>query len=82
MANKKWFGLAAVVAAIGGAVAYVITRVKESPDMAAEMMDTVKEKAKESPEKVSALVDAAKDRVQNGKKATEADAAEEESAVV
>lgn len=46
MATKKWFGLAAVFAAIGGAVAYAVTKVKESPKKAAEMVDTAREKVR------------------------------------
>jgi hypothetical protein len=64
MATKKWFGLAAVVATIGGAVAYVLTKVKESPDKAAEVYGGIMEKAKESPEKAGAKVDAAKEKFQ------------------
>ncbi len=66
MARKKWFRLAAVVAAIGGAMAYVLTKVKENPEKAAEVYEGVKETAKESPEKAAALYDAAKDMLQRG----------------
>jgi hypothetical protein len=66
MATKKWFRLAAVVAAIGGAVGYVLTKAKENPEKAAELYEGVKETAKESPEKAAALYDAAKDMLQRG----------------
>lgn len=75
MASKKWFGLAAVAAAIGGAVAYLVTKVKESPDKAAEMFETAKEKAKESPEKAAALIDTAKDKVKRNGEDAESDEA-------
>ena len=32
MATKKWLGLAAVLAAVGGAVGYGLTRVKKGPE--------------------------------------------------
>jgi hypothetical protein len=32
MARKKWFGVAAVVVAIGGAVGYALRKVNESPE--------------------------------------------------
>ena len=47
MARKKWFLLAAVAAAIGGAMAYVLTKVKENPEKAAEVYEGVKETANE-----------------------------------
>ena len=76
MARKKWFRLAAVVAAIGGAMAYVLTKVKENPEKAAKVYEGVKETAKESPEKAAALYDAAKDMLQRGNGGNaEADAA-------
>ncbi len=51
---------------IGGAVGYVLTKVKESPETASEMFEGVKETAKESPEKAAALYDAARDMLQRG----------------
>ena len=80
MATKKWFGLAAVVAAIGGAVAYVLTKVKESPDKATEVYEGMKEKAKESPEKASAMVDAAKDKLRGNGEVAETEVEKENAA--
>ena len=78
MAMKKWFWLAAVVAAIGGAMAYVMTKAKENPEKAAELYEGVKETAKESPEKAAAFYDAAKDILQRGNGGNaEADAGKE-----
>ena len=63
MAAKKWLGLAAVGVAIAGAVTYLVTKAKESPDRAAEMYTTVKEKAKEAPERVAAVYGTTKDKM-------------------
>ncbi len=37
MATKKWLGLAAVLAAVGGAVGYGLTRVKKGPEAPAQV---------------------------------------------
>ena len=66
MARRKWFGIAAVVAAIGGAVAYALTKDKESPETAAEVYEGVKETAQESPEKAAAVYTAAKEKLKRG----------------
>jgi len=66
MARKKWFGVAAVVAAIGGAVGYALSKVNESPEKAAQLYEGVKQTAKESPEKAAAVYDAAKEMLQRG----------------
>jgi hypothetical protein len=58
-------------------MAYVLTKVKENPEKAAEVYEGVKETAKESPEKAAALYDAAKDMLQRGNGGTEADAERE-----
>ncbi len=79
MATKKWFSIAAVVAVIGGAVGYVLTKVKKSPDTAFEMYEGVKETAKEGPEKAAALYDAAKEKLQRGNGANEEAEAEMET---
>ena len=79
MTTKKWFGIAAVVAAIGGAVGYVLTKVKGSPETASEMSEGVKETAKESPEQAAALHDAAKEKSQRGNGADEEAEAEMET---
>ena len=79
MATKKWFGIAAVVAVIGGAVGYVLTKVKGSPDTAFEMYEGVKETAKEGPEKAAAFYDAAKEKLQRGSGANEEAEAEMET---
>ena len=79
MTTKKWFGIAAVVAAIGGAVGYALTKVKESPETAADMYEGVKETAKESPEQAAALHDAAKEKSQRGNGADEEAEAEMET---
>lgn len=78
MARKKWFGIAAIVAAIGGAVGYALTKVNESPEKSAEVYEGVKGTAKESSEKAAALYEAAKEKVQRGNAGSdEADAAME-----
>jgi hypothetical protein len=80
MGTKKWFGIAAVVAAIGGAVGYALTKVKESPETAADMYEGVKETAKESPEKAAAVYDAAKEKLKRGNGDNEEADAEMETA--
>ena len=79
MATKKWFGIAAVVAAIGGAVGYVLTKVRQDPETASEMYEGVKETAKESPEKAAAFYDAAKEKLQGADGADEKAEAEMET---
>ena len=69
----------AVVAFIGGAVGYVLTKVKGGPDTAFEMYEGVKETAKEGPEKAAALYDAAKEKLQRGNGANEEAEAEMET---
>lgn len=63
MASKKWFGIAAAVAAIGAAAGLAVNKLRESPESAAEMYEGVKETAKAGPEKAAAIYGAAKEKV-------------------
>jgi hypothetical protein len=73
MATKKWFGLAAVVAAIGGATAYVLTKVREDPEKASYTSAAV------SLTPAAALYDAAKTKLQRDNGSSEGADAEKET---
>ena len=38
MATRKWFGLAAVIATVGGAIGFVVTKVRKGRDGAAVVL--------------------------------------------
>ena len=38
MATRKWFGLAAVIATVGGAIGYLVTKVRKGRDGAAVVL--------------------------------------------
>ena len=55
MAEKKWFGLAAAAAAIGGLAVLVKNKVKESPETFSAAFDTTKEKTKQAAQRVTGM---------------------------
>ena len=55
MAEKKWFGLAAAAAAIGGLAVLVKNKVKESPETFSAAYDTTKEKTKQAAQRVTGM---------------------------
>jgi len=58
MGKKKWFGLAAVGAAITAGVVVAMKNVKESPDKASEMLDAAKSKVLRDTDEAGADVEA------------------------
>ena len=73
MARKKWFGIAAVTAAASAVAAYGLTKIRQSPEGAAEMDEGVKATAKEGPEKAAAIDDAANEKLQRSDETAEAE---------
>jgi hypothetical protein len=53
VAGKKWFGFAAVVAAIGAAAAVVVAKSKSAGDKAAETMEAAKDAVSKKKDAVS-----------------------------
>ena len=45
MTTKKWFGLAAVVAAVGGAVGLALTKVRSGSEKASDLPDESSQEA-------------------------------------
>lgn len=82
MAAKKWFGLAAVVAAIGAGTAYAVTKIKGSPEAASNLYDGAKQKAKESPDRAAEVLGAAKAKVMRSANEAESEGADGDEEVV
>lgn len=58
MGKKKWFGLAAVGAAIAAGVVVAVKKVKASPEKASEMLDAAKSKVLRDTDEAGADVEA------------------------
>ena len=80
MASKKWFGIAAAVAALGAAAGLAVNKLRDSPEKAAEVFEGVKETAKAGPEKAAAMYGVAKEKVAGESDTTENAEAELEPA--